>query len=627
MARDAEINDENGHHKSSGLAVTILLAGVALVLTEWVSRGSLTSAVLFASDFVYGPVLTIIGLLSLLFIWLDALAGRRHIGFLAVLPIMLLLAAINLGKQLYLPDPFYPNDIFYARQVVELIPVLAAEKPFLATGMVAFVVIVVGLFSGALFYAWRRFPKLSRRTRLIGLGTALPLFLALSVGLESDAIPDMRALLHARSTRWDQKRNYDSNGLLLGLLYNLPEAGMKAPSGYAEANFTDFRSEPAMSGEKKQSPDIIFIMSESFWDPTRLPNVSFAEDPMPFIRSMQSGYILSPEFGGVTANVEFEAVTGFSNAFLPSGSVPYQHYITSPLPSMATFLEAEGYTTKAIHPFKSWFWNRTAVYKALGFQSFRSLKNMQSLEDSGRFASDQSLMEDVIAQAEATDKPFFFHVVTMQGHGTYEPHRYARNTVAFDAGDMPDEDRESLATYVEGVKQSDASMKTLIDWAKQRKRETIIVFFGDHLPPLGHVYVSGGYLKAENVERRVPFDEMKREHETPLIIWSSAHGIERNTGTISPSLLPEKVARLAGLEHPYYTGVLGDVASHYNVIDRYLLEGTDGKVTTDWQESDATDPVIAEYRLMQYDAMFGKKYGVGRFFPDYTRVASRGATQ
>ena len=70
--------------------------------------------------------------------------------------------------------------------------------------------------------------------------------------------------------------------------------------------------------------------------------------------------MFSPEFGGMTANVEFEALTGFSNAFLPAGSIPYQQYVRAPTPSMATFLKSEGYETRAIHPGTNWFWNRDA---------------------------------------------------------------------------------------------------------------------------------------------------------------------------------------------------------------------------------------------------------------------------
>ncbi len=60
--------------------------------------------------------------------------------------------------------------------------------------------------------------------------------------------------------------------------------------------------------------------------------------------------MFSPEFGGMTANIEFEALTGFSNAFLPAGSIPYQQYVRTPTPSLATFLKSEGYEARAIHP-------------------------------------------------------------------------------------------------------------------------------------------------------------------------------------------------------------------------------------------------------------------------------------
>ena len=68
-------------------------------------------------------------------------------------------------------------------------------------------------------------------------------------------------------------------------------------------------------------------MSESFWDPTKLPGVTITPDPIPTMRELRSGSMFSPEFGGMTANIEFEALTGFSNAFLPYGSIPYQQYV------------------------------------------------------------------------------------------------------------------------------------------------------------------------------------------------------------------------------------------------------------------------------------------------------------
>ena len=120
----------------------------------------------------------------------------------------------------------------------------------------------------------------------------------------------------------------------------------------------------------EEKPDIIVVMSESFWDPTLLPGTTITPDPMPNVRAVRSGSMFSPEFGGMTANVEFEALTGFSNAFLPYGSIPYQQYVRGPVPSLANFFRSEGYETTAIHPFEGWFWNREHVYDAFGFDRF-----------------------------------------------------------------------------------------------------------------------------------------------------------------------------------------------------------------------------------------------------------------
>ena len=53
---------------------------------------------------------------------------------------------------------------------------------------------------------------------------------------------------------------------------------------------------------------VIMILSETFSDPTRVPGIELTEDPMPDIRSIKetttSGLMLSPGYGGGTANIE-----------------------------------------------------------------------------------------------------------------------------------------------------------------------------------------------------------------------------------------------------------------------------------------------------------------------------------
>jgi hypothetical protein len=76
--------------------------------------------------------------------------------------------------------------------------------------------------------------------------------------------------------------------------------------------------------------------------------------------------------------------------------------------------------------------------------------------------------------------------------------------------------------------------------------------------------------------------------------------------------------KTAGFEHPFYTGFLGRVQKKYNIVDRYQLATRDSQTFPDWGRDDRQlDPLIRDYRYLQYDMMFGHQYGLGRFFPSH----------
>ncbi|MGR6430601.1 LTA synthase family protein [Rhizobium sp. PAMB 3182] len=602
---------------ASALLATLFLSFLTVFVVEWISRGSLPEALSYFATFAQ-PSWTTVGVVFLAYLAGDALLGREHKAILIFAPLLVGMAVVNSQKQLYLSDPFYPSDMLFGRQIMELMPALVSDRPLTAILLAVGTIVVAAAVIGSWIFAWRTFPRLSARQRILRLAVALPLIAGFAHMMDYSKFFWLRDRLQAVPMMWDQKENYKHNGFILAFLFNVPMAHVAAPAGYGPDAIGAIQKEPvglAVPANYRQKPDVIVLMSESFWDPTRLPNVKLSPDPMPFIRSIQGGHVFSPEFGGMTPNIEFEALTGFSNAFLPWGSIPYQQYVRRPLPSLATFFKSEGYTTRAIHPFQEWFWNRSNVYKDFGFDEFMSEDKMPPMEKRGIFASDESLMKEIMREADEVEEPFFFFAVTLQGHGPYEPHRYKVNTISVD-GNIPEDDRERIATYAQGVKEADDSLKRLTEWAKTRDRETIIVLFGDHLPPLGTAYVSGGYMEQQTALRRAPADQMKREHETPLLIWSSKTGPVKDIGTISPALLPYRILKLAGMEHPYYTGFLGDVSKHYDILDRYMLEQASGKDVSGWQQKKGVAPLIRDYRFLQHDIMFGKEYGLKRFFPE-----------
>lgn len=607
------------------LALTLLIAASLVVMVEWIARGELSGVFPYLFSFSR-PGFTTVGIITLAMLTADAVFGRAHLSLLIVAPLLLVPAFISSQKQNYLSDPLYPSDFLFARQIMELMPVMVRERPWtavaLSIGIIAATVAVA--FLGR--YAWRHAARLSRTARVTRLSVCLPLVAIFVSQMDPTQYSFIREKLRIIPIVWDQKENYSYNGFIIAFSLNLPMADVKSPAGYGSdaIDAIPSRNYGYLSGPRDK-PDVIMLMSESFWDPTRLSNVSFTPDPMPTIRARQSGYVFSPEFGGMTANVEFEALTGFSNAFLPYGSIPYQQYVRRPMPSLATFFRGEGYAARALHPFSGWFWNRNEVYKAFGFEEFHTEETIPGIEKRGMFASDDSLMKEIMREGDGTDRPFFFFAVTLQGHGPYEANRYAQNTIDI-GGNLSDEDRATLATYAQGVREADDSLKMLMDWAEKRNRETIIVLWGDHLPPLGSVYPNTGYMPQQVATRKAPLDVMKREHETPLVVWSSKKGVRKDIGTISPSQMPYQVLKAAGYEHPFYTGFLGRVQKKYNIVDRYQLATRDNQAFPDWaRKKQDLDPLVRDYRYLQHDAMFGREYGVERFFPSHARLINQGS--
>ncbi len=617
-------------------AGSLFLSLAVLMVTEALMRSTAASWLQYFS-LSNRPFLTTLTLIFLALLLLDGLLGRLWQGILMIAPVLLGLAWFSRQKGMYLGDPIYPSDLLYTRQVIDLMPLLVRDRPLDAV----LIVLAVAAVIGALYTGWRFFrramPRLGWQARMARLAVAAPALIWFGIISDYGTFSYVRDRMGIVPMMWDQKENYAHNGLVVAFIFNIPMANVSAPSGYSQERIESiaeylFPAEPGSAGSiagleraavpvalrNESKPDVIVIMSESFWDPTRLPGVAFDEDPIGNVRSNQSGHVFSPEFGGMTANVEFEALTGFSNAFLPYGSIPYQQYIRHPVPSLASFFRDQGYQTRALHPYRQWFWNRGSVYENFGFEKFLSEENLPTLTKKGHLASDEEFTREIIRAAEEADRPLFLFGVSLQGHGPYAPSRYpdSKIKVLTNADSAVSEaSKGTVRSYAQGAQDADINLKALMDWAKKRERETIIVFFGDHLPPLGDVYMESGFMKARTASRVDTADHMLAQHETPLVLWSSRTDSLRGAGTISPSFLPLYILEMAGFEHPYYTGFLSKVHREYSVVDGHMLLDKDYVPQTGWLQKADIPQVLQDYRQVQYDMLFGNSFSQARLFP------------
>ena len=125
---------------------------------------------------------------------------------------------------------------------------------------------------------------------------------------------------------WNAEGDAASNGPIINFLRLAHPKIMDKPEGYSQEAMEALAKKYNSAATKINSTrannltdnTVITILSESFSDPTRVPGITMTDDPMPNIRALKqtttSGLMLSPGFGGGTANIEYQVLTGLDLA-------------------------------------------------------------------------------------------------------------------------------------------------------------------------------------------------------------------------------------------------------------------------------------------------------------------------
>ncbi|MDP4152710.1 MAG: LTA synthase family protein [Bacillota bacterium] len=321
----------------------------------------------------------------------------------------------------------------------------------------------------------------------------------------------------------------------------------------------------------------------------------------------------SSEVGGGTANVEFEALTGLSTAFLPGGSIAYSQYIKQPLPSLPRLLKEYGYTTIAVHPYVSTFWNRNKVYPLIGFDNFVTIKDMKDVSKKGNYASDDYFVHQIIAQYQkysADDKPLFVFGVSMQNHFPYSKGVYGQNDIKITGNGLGSYKTGMFECYSQGISDADASLKTLIDYFKTVDRPVNIVFFGDHFPALKGIELNKLSAKTSvspYIDRNSEYFDSLINKFTPVVFWSNYDAKIPNCEGHQYSSLSYSVLDFAGLPKNPYFSLLSQIGSELPIIQNGITVTPDGKIGS---FKDSPKDVFEKARIINYDSIFGKRYAL-----------------
>ncbi|MCI9051965.1 MAG: LTA synthase family protein [Lachnospiraceae bacterium] len=321
----------------------------------------------------------------------------------------------------------------------------------------------------------------------------------------------------------------------------------------------------------KDTPNIIYLQLESFFDPFYVKGIEISEDPIPNFRKLKeeftSGFLNVPSVGAGTANTEFEVITGMNLDFFGPGEYPYKTILKeTTCESISYNMKELGYKAHAIHNNDGTFYERNKVFSQLGFDTFTSLEYMQVKDFTPMgWAKDFVLTEEIEKILKSTQEKDVIYTISVQGHGSYpqEEIKGIEERKIEVKGMKTEEEDRAFGYYVNQIYEMDLFIKELTDRLMKFPEKTVLILYGDHLPGFGF---EGEDLRNGDI------------YQTEYVIWSNFE-LEKQDKDLEAYQLSAYVMSLLEL----YNGILTKYHQAFEKEDSYL-EGL---------------------KLLQYDMLYG----------------------
>ena len=601
------------------MAFPLAASLITVLLGEWIARGALTADTVTSFIFPHAEAYLLAWLfLFLVWLLLDWIFRLPPLSTLGMAVLGCVPCAVNFYTLQLRGEPFLPWDL---AQVSEAAGVASAAGIKIQTSMIVTVVVELALMAGS-FFLYRGRHKQRWLPRVAGSAATAAALCLLIFGVYLQ--PAVCQAIGIVPDAWMQDRYYRYYGVVTGFMTNLSNLEIDKPDGYSEETVDaildnvdesqKFSTSPlyptsyaatTAKDEQVKKPTIIYVMNESYWDVSELEQygIKFDTDVSANLHALQQtsayGRAYSPSFGGGTCDVEFEALTGYSASFLPSGSKPYQQHVTKPMFALPSYLKTQGYQTAAVHCFWAKYWHGgTKVRKHYWTNGL---------------VTDDSMADQIIGQYEkmkaSSDEPVFLHAVTMQNHTNYNKDNYPddqRVKVLEHPAGMKASTVGALEDFATGIRDADAMLGKLTAYFSQVDEPVILVFWGDHYNPIDSnydVYTTTGYASDSSADPRL--------HQTTLLMWSNYSDAQVDLGTIAAYDISPVMMNLYGLQQPLYFQFLNRqlrVASR--ACTRGVTMNLDG--TTTLEPTEFQQRWTQEHWMLQYDLMFGKGYALTR---------------
>lgn len=356
-------------------------------------------------------------------------------------------------------------------------------------------------------------------------------------------------------------RYFYKYGVLSGLYGKLIETRRYKPNNYDEETLNKVLAKAKENKGTWGKPNIIVVFSESFWDVSKLKDIEFDKEVTPnFNRLKKEGksiQMISPSYGGMSSNVEFEILTGGSLNYFSKGYTPYLQLFNKDKsknnPSIINELNKNGYKTKILNSSSSTMFGCKKVYDIYGVNEQSHL--FDEIDLKGNYVTDEYLTNEMMKYFDnkSPDEKTFYFMITMGGHMPYYEERYKSYDVNITKSPYSKEINEVVHSYAEGIYLADKELGRIYDYINTLDEDTIVVFFGDHLPHLTTPDGKDALFTTGYLNNNYTLDSVYRQFNTNALILSNYDIEFDDTNYLGPDLLFSYILNNMDVKlSPYY---------------------------------------------------------------------------
>lgn len=401
-----------------------------------------------------------------------ALTRRPYFSAFIALALVGLMSGVSNAKYTSLREPFVFTDLSLFSQ---LFAHPRLYLPFLS------VQTVLAIVAGVLLLAYGFFFDAAGPTR-VATFCALAAAVCLIVGYA--LATRMRLTLDVLE---DQHRHGFFAVFVAYLLNGMRRATLR---GFERAMST---SPFAHASEPTGRPDVVVIQAESFFDARQssaaIKPSLYAHFDTALKESTTYGQLDVPAWGANTMRSEFALLSGVPSAALGYARFYPYAFIRRACTSLASWFSRAGYETVAIHPYYADFFGRDRVFPLLGFDRFLDIRAFANAHRAGPYISDESVADRILKELDSSrSKPAFIFAMTMENHGPLHLEAVEKSEYNRYQNLGADPEFKDLTAYLRHIANADAMIGRLIAYLRQRRRDTILCFYGDHVPALPHVF-------------------------------------------------------------------------------------------------------------------------------------------